>query len=309
MDLSVATATRTLQAAGFDITSVARHPAHIEYECEREDAFGALVRYLVVIAAGNEPPSDVTFADREALAAGRTVVIVAGEGGPSWLSWNEFLGVLGGAVPSWRALDDSFPDAVRTASRNELPAGTQGEAWRIFEEAVADGLEFAFGQRVKRMGGVQRFKPLPDMLALAPDGLLMLVDAKAAANGLYQLERPKLRALAEYVQRQRARQAGSVPLGVALIVAGSFEPVTAVDTICNDFMAQAQVPLALLPVETLLGLVRALRDDPPLRPKLRWRHVFVRTGLVPSKLVDDELTSARNESWSRELSTDRGNIC
>ena len=100
-----------------------------------------------------------------------------------------------------------------------------------------------------------------------------------------------------------------MPLGVALIVAGSFEPVTAVDAICNDFMAQAQVPLALLQVETLLGLIRALRDDPPLRPKLRWRHVFVRTGLVPSKLVDDELTSARNESWSRELSTDRGNIC
>jgi hypothetical protein len=309
MDLSVATATRTLQAAGFDITNVARHPAHIEYECEREDAFGAVVRYVVVIAAGNEPPSDVTFAGREALAAGRTVVIVAGEGGPSWLSWNEFLGVLGGAVPSWRALDDSFPDAVRTASRNELQAGAQGEAWRIFEEAVADGLEFAFGQRVKRMGGVQRFKPLPDMLALTPDGLLMLVDAKAAANGLYELERPKLRALSEYVQRQRARQAGSVPLGVALIVAGAFEPVTAVDAICNDFMAQAQVPLALLQVETLLGLVRALRDDPPLRRKLRWRHVFVRTGLVPSKLVDDELTSARNESWPRELSTDRGNIC
>jgi hypothetical protein len=65
MDLSVATATRTLQAAGFDNTNVARHPGHIEYECEREDAFGAVVRYLVVIAAGNEPPSDVTFADRE----------------------------------------------------------------------------------------------------------------------------------------------------------------------------------------------------------------------------------------------------
>jgi hypothetical protein len=219
---------------------VARHAAQIEYECEREDAFGAVVRYTFVIAADNEPPADVSFAGREATAAGRTLVIVAGDGGPGWLSWNEFLAVLGGAVPSWRALADSYADALRTASRNELPIGASGEAWRVFEEAVADGLEFAFGQRVKRMGGVQRFRPLPDMLALAPDGLLMLVDAKAAGRGVYEVERPKLRALAEYVQRQRARQGGSIPLGAALIVAGSFQPMGSLDTICNEFMAQSQ---------------------------------------------------------------------
>jgi hypothetical protein len=132
------------------ITAVARHAAHIEYECEREDAFGALVRYTIVIASGNEPPSDVSFASREAAVAGRTMVVVAGEGGPSWLSWNEFLAVLGGAVPSWRALADSYPDALRIASRNELPPDTSGEAWRMFEEAVADGLEFAFADKYQR---------------------------------------------------------------------------------------------------------------------------------------------------------------
>lgn len=106
---SVAVATRTLQAAGFDITGVARHANHIEYECEREDAFGAIVRYLVVISPGDEPSPDVQFAGREAAAAGRTVVTIARSGGGEWLSWEEFLSVLGGAVPSWRALDDSYP--------------------------------------------------------------------------------------------------------------------------------------------------------------------------------------------------------
>jgi hypothetical protein len=250
----------------------------------------------------------VNFADREAAATGRTIVIVAGQGGPTWISWNEFLSVLGGAVPNWRALADSYPDALRTASRNELPAGSQGEAWRVFEEAVADGLEFAFGQRVKRMGGVQRFRALSDMLALAPDGLLILVDAKAAAGGVYEVERPKLRALAEYVQRQRTRQAGSVPLGAALIVAGSFEPAGSLDTICNEFMAQSQVPLALLEVETLIKLITTLRDAPTLRTRIRWRHVFVRTGLISTKAVSDELTSARDESWPRGLQPERGNI-
>jgi hypothetical protein len=307
-DIDVAIATRTLQAAGFEITGVSRHASHLEYECEREDTFGAVVRYTVVIAAGPKPPNDVGFANREAIAAGRTVVVVAGEGGPNWLSWNEFLAVLGGAVPSWRALADSYSVALMTASRNELPVGAQGEAWRLFEDAVGDGLEFMFGQRVKRMGGVHRFKPVSDVLALTPDGLLMLVDAKATANGVYQLERPKLRALTEYVQRQRTRQGGSVPVGAALIVAGSFEPTGSLDAICNEFMAQSQTPLALLPVETLLMLVNTLRDAPSLRSRIRWRHIFVRTGLISSKVANDELSSAEKESWSRDLKPERGNF-
>lgn len=307
---SVATATRTLQAAGFDITNVVRHPGHIEYQCEREDAFGANVRYLIVISPGEQPSPGLEFASKEASAGARTVVAVARVGGDTWLSWNEFLSVLGGAVPTWRALDQSFPDALRTASRNELPHGASGEAWRLFEEGVADGLEFIFGRRVKRMGGVQRFKPLPDMLALTPDDLLMLVDAKAAGEGLYEVERPKLRPLAEYVERQRARQIGAVPVGTALIVAGFFEPKGSLDGICNDFMAANQIPLALLEVETLLLLVGSCRDMPSLRAKLRWRHLFYRAGLIPLKLVEDELHSARSESWSRELrlGDERGDI-
>ena len=95
---------------------------------------------------------------------------------------------------------------------------------------------------------------------------------------------------------------------MALIVAGSFEPAGSLETICNEFMAQSQVPLALLEVETLLNLISTLRDAPTLRTKIRWRHIFVRTGLIPSKAVDDELTAARNESWSRDLQPERGNI-
>jgi hypothetical protein len=298
---SAAVATRTLQAAGFDITNVARHPGHLEYECEREDAFGANLRYLIVISSGQEPSPDIEFARREATATGRTVVAVAQEGGADWISWAEFLSVLGGAIPTWRALDDSYPDALRKSSCNELPCDSSGEAWRLFEEAVADGLEFIFGRRVKRMGGVQRFKPLPDMLALTPDDLLILVDAKAAGEGMYVVERPKLRALGEYVERQRGRQNGTARLGSALIVAATFEPASSLADICNDFMAQNQVPLALLGVETLLLLVEAFREYPALRPRMRWKHLLFRSGLVQPILVDEELQSARSESWSREL--------
>lgn len=301
IELNAPTATRTLLAAGFDITGVARHARHIEYECEREDAFGANVRYLIVISETDEPSPDLEFAGKEAAGVGRTVVAIARIAGPSWLSWNEFLSVLGGAVPTWRALNDSYPEALRTASHNELPAGTRGEAWRVFEEGVADGLEFILGHRVKRMGGVQRFKPLPDMLAMAPTDLLMLVDAKATGSGAYEVERPKLRPLVEYVDRQRTRQSGTVRLGSALIVAGSFEPAESLDGVCNHFMAESQLPLALLEVETLLLLIAAFRENPVLRTRIRWRHLFFRTGLIAAKLVEEELVSARSETWSREL--------
>lgn len=297
----MAVATRTLRAAGFDITQVTRHASHIEYHCDREDAFGATVRYVIAISSSDAPSPDTRFTAEEATTNGRTLVLVARAAGPSWLSWDEFLAVLGGAVPTWRALDASYADALRTASRNELPPNTTGEAWRAFEAAVGDGLEFMFGRRVRRMGGVQRFKPLPDMLALTPDDLLLLVDAKAAANGIYQLERPKLRALAEYVDRQRTRQAGGVPLGTAVIVAGRFAPTDALDEICNDFLADKQVPLALLEVGTILEVVARLRTDPMIRPRLRWRRLLSRVGLAPIQRFIEEVGAARSETWQREL--------
>jgi hypothetical protein len=296
-----AVATRTLRAAGFEITQVTRHASHIEYLCEREDAFGATVRYVFAISSSEESSPDTRFTADEATATGRTLVLVARNTGANCLSWDDFLAVLGGAVPTWRALDGTYADALTTASRNELPAGLTGEAWRAFEAAVADGLEFMFGRRVQRMGGVQRFKPVPDMLALTPDDLLLLVDAKAAGGGVYQLERPKLRPLGEYVDRQRARQAGGVPLGTALIVAGRFEPRNSLDDICNDFLADKQLPLTLLEVDALLEVVARLRDAPTLRPRLRWRRLLSRVGLTPVERFIEEIEAARTETWNRDL--------
>src|SRR5262249_16853113 len=95
-----------------------------------------------------------------------------------------------------------------------------------------------------------------------------------------------------------------VPVGTALIVAGSFEPESSLEGVCNDFMAQNQLPLALLRVETLLRLVNSLRADPNLRTKLRWRQLFYRAGVIPTKVVQEELHAARSEAYSRELRTE-----
>jgi len=66
----------------------------------------------------------------------RVPVLVARVGNDKQLGWQEFLDVLGGAVPAWRVLTDEFVQHLAVASKNELPPGMKGEAWRLFEELV-----------------------------------------------------------------------------------------------------------------------------------------------------------------------------
>ena len=131
------------------------------------------------------------------------------------LGWTEFLEVMGGAVPSWKALTDEYLEHLQKASKNEIPSGLTGEAWWIFESLVADGLEFCFGRRVNRLGGQRRGQRVSDMVAPLPDFSVVVVDAKASGPG-FDANAGSLRALAEYVNKQKQRQQGGGDVVAAL---------------------------------------------------------------------------------------------
>ena len=156
-NIETSVVTRTLVAAGFTITDFRRHPRYGEYVCERLDAFGMSIPYVIAVCDDNEPNEDeMEYARRVAKGEGRIFLVVARGSGDEWVRWDDFLEALGGAIPTWRALSDEYPNVLKTTSRNEIPIGLSGEAWQIFEEAVADGLEFIFGRRVRRLGGRKR---------------------------------------------------------------------------------------------------------------------------------------------------------
>ena len=145
IEVGVQVATRTLVAAGFIISDFRRGPHHGEYFCERVDSFGVPIPYLIAICDTDEPiESDLSYASRSAQQENRIFVVVARSTGDNWLGWDDFIDALGGAVPTWRALSHEYASIITTTAKNKKPVEFSGEAWQIFEDAVADGLEFIF---------------------------------------------------------------------------------------------------------------------------------------------------------------------
>jgi hypothetical protein len=131
------------------------------------------------------------------------------------------LDAFGGAVPSWRALGPEYLQNLQTASCNRLPIGQKGEAWRLFEQLVADGLEFGFARRVRRLGAEKRGSRLCDMTAQIPEGQILVVDAKATETS-FDAAIHNLRPLIEYTNNQRLRQRGYNDVLAALVISKDF---------------------------------------------------------------------------------------
>jgi hypothetical protein len=294
---STAIAVRSLVTAGYEISGSREQANHLEIDCTRTLRIGAKARLLIAIAFSESFEPEALEAIRsEATRKGSEPVLVAPEPADDVLSWEEFLEVLGGAVPSWRALSPDYATLLESAAQNVLPSGHQGEAWQLFEDLAADGLEFLFGRRVVRLGGRRRGRKVSDLLAETPDKALLLVDAKAASEG-FDANDPALRALGEYVRRQRTRQTGGPPLYAALVISHHFQQTsTKLAETSANFYSDHGVPVAFLESGLLTALIEEVRKDATIRNSIRWKSLF-RGGLALKASGLREVTEASEERY------------
>jgi hypothetical protein len=297
LPVSVSTATRTLLAAGYEVTDCQRHPQYAEIQCERISKLGPMIRYTFAItdkyAFTGEQIDDIK---RIAAGESRAVVLVGGSSNDSNMGWQDFLESMGGAIPSWRALGSEFEQHLRTASRNKLPESFEGEAWQLFEDLVADGLEFILGRRVSRLGGRKRGRLVSDMIAQLPDSRLIVVDAKASGEG-FDATWPNLRALAEYVERQKQRQKGHNEVFGAVVVSSVYQQNSEVlNQVSKKFLAETLVALAFLTSDVLADSIELVRNDLTYRNAMQWRLAFS-GGPVQFKTINEELKRAKVERY------------
>jgi hypothetical protein len=233
---------------------------------------------------------------RTAAAIGRAAVLVSRDGGSKQVSWAEFITVLGGAVPSWRALSQDYSKALVTAAKNKNPMGMAGEAWAIFEDLVADGLEFCFGRKVGRFGGRRRGLRVSDMIAQLPDTSLLVIDAKAYESGI-RVNWSTLRPLAEYVNKQKEYQQGRNEIVGALLISSAFQQDrTVLLRPAADFLGETRVPLCFMTAGTLASTIRSLSEAPDLRNSLRWKLAFT-GGLIATARLVKELNRTKTERF------------
>jgi hypothetical protein len=295
IDEMVEVAGRTLRAAGYEVIGFQRTFNRAEFRCVINTKLGAIVRFLFVFSSDSEfQPDDLTEFRHVADSQGLALIVVSGSGAENQVSWMDFLRAMGGAVPSWRALQPNYRDALLTASTNTVPPGESGEAWALFEDLIADGLEFAFGRKVRRFGGRRRGQKVSDMIAQLPESDLLIVDGKATASE-FDAGWPQLRALAEYVEKQRARQNGLNEILAALIFSRAFQQDNArLRGASDEFFASARVPLCFMTANTLAFMIEAFRENLGLRNVIRWRSLFV-GGLIEDAKLSKLIREAKQE--------------
>ena len=291
----VEVANRTLRAAGYEVYEFQRTHNHAEFRCRIGSRLGPMIPFFFAFTSAEQFPRAYEEAVGQlSEAQGLALVLVSAGGGEGQLSWLDFLRAMGGAVPSWRALQPNYRDALLTASMDQLPSGEIGEAWVVFEDLIADGLEFALGRRVRRLGGRRRGQRVSDMIAQLPNFELLLIDGKATKTS-FDAGWPQLRALVEYVKKQQLRQNGHNNVIAALVMSSNFKQAGAgLRTISDEFFAQTRVPLCFMTARTLVSIVGALKDKPSLRNALSWNSVFV-GGLVEDSKFAKLLEEARSE--------------
>jgi hypothetical protein len=288
----VAIASRTLVAAGYLIRGVHRQPSHIEFKCDRTSRLGPSFHFLIAITEAaefsREQIDDITHA---AANQQREPVFVSAHGTDGEMNWPEFLEVLGGAVPPWRVLTADFADQLAIASRNQLPPGLSGEAWRLFEVLAADAFEFCLGRRVSRMGAHQRGKKVSDIVAPLPDFDVVVIDAKASADG-FDAVWDSLRPLAEYVERQKIRQNGGGDVIAALVLSSSFrQNDERLSAVAREFIGETRTPLCFMTADMLAYLVNQLRQRSDMRGAIRWKMIFS-GGFINKDRLETEITAA-----------------
>jgi len=293
---SISVAIRTLLLAGYTIQNNHRQPTHSEISCAAP-LLGIAVPLMIAITADDE--LSLTAYRQVTQIAGqarRSLVVVSALGGPNQLGWRDFLDAFGGPVPSWRALGPDYVAQLETAGKNSLPQGFSGEAWRLFEQLVADGLEFCFARRVHILGAMRRGSKVSDMIAQIPDGSLLVVDAKATGTS-FDAAIHQLRPLLEYTKNQQHRQRGYNDVRAALIVTNAFnQDQDSLASISRDFLAEARVPACFITSKVLGSIVTDLRSRPHLRAGIKWHKLFA-GGLVTYEDYISEVNALLTERY------------
>jgi hypothetical protein len=281
---------RTLLAAGFDVTRVDRKPNYLALTLGRPDAFGIGIKYILAYAGDRL----ISMADLEVLkklsAKESSALVVVSKNQSSsedstvMLTRAKLFSLVGGIVSSVLPLEPEYGDQLRILAKNEQPKDLSGPPDDLFEAYVHAGFQFLLRGRVLRYGQERRFEAVPDGLVLGKGGLLILYDAKAAAD-YYEITKTTIRQFADYVKQFHSRYEQYVGRVHAFaVVSYAFQDQGVLADRSNELYAECGIPLVCITADSMAHMVSLFADRPIFREIVDWKNIFAAPVLKFSKV-------------------------
>lgn len=275
----IPTIVRTLVASGFVLEKVTRKPTYIVFDVYRSDEFGVRWQYLLVFTGNDSISSSDVDGLTKIASHGRASLVIVGSTNSRRsdvpiITPKEFEGRLGGLIPSFLPLQDTYTSHLAALGLNKLPAGLTGTADDLFEVYVHSGLQFILQDKVIRYGQDRRGEVVPDGLVLGRNSFHLLYDCKAAKNG-YEISRTSIRQFADYVNNFHSRYESYVGrLHAFLVISGKFKSDETLEGRSRELYAECRVPLVFLTATELGKIIALFAERPALRQCVDWSAIF-----------------------------------
>ena len=211
-------------------------------------------------------------------------------------TFEKFYNYFGGIVNTGLILIPNLPDILEELGTNKLPTVLQGDAFDLHELYVKECFQFILQSPTRRYGKERLFESIPDGIVICKNGMMILYDSKAYANG-FDFTADDIKRFASYVDEFNNRY--SVILGKVFtfsVITGKLNASQKV--IANrskELYKKCNCNLSCITSRELGNIVQLLQKEPDIRVSILWKNIFAEL-LIDTALVQKEITRIKKDN-------------
>lgn len=290
----------TLITNGFVIDQMERFPkGNIIFNILKLDKLGAIVKYSILftkdITETQLTNSLITisksFASKPLLISDNFISHDC-----TTHSFEKFYNFFGGIVNTGLILIPNLPGILEELGTNKLPTVLQGDPFDLHELYVKECFQFILQSPTRRYGKERLFESIPDGIVICKNGMMIIYDSKAYANG-FDFRADDIKRFASYVDEFNNRY--SAILGKVFtftVITGKLNASQKV--IANrskELYKKCNCNLSCITSRELGNIVQLLQKDPDIRVSILWKNIFAEL-LIDTALVQKEITRIKKDN-------------
>lgn len=290
----------TLITNGFVVEQTERFPkGNIIFNILKLDKLGAIVKYSILFTKDkNETQLTNSLITISKTFSGKPLIVSDNFISPTCTThtFQTFYDFFGGIVNTGLILIPNLPDLLDELGRNKLPAVLQGDAFDLHELYVKECFQFILQSPTRRYGKERLFESIPDGIVVCKNGMMILYDSKAYANG-FDFTADDIKRFAFYVNDFNKRYSNFLrKVFTFTVITGKLNPtIKAIAKRSTELYKKCNCNLSCITSRELGNIVRLLQTEPGIRTSILWENIFAEL-LIDTALVQKEISRVKKDN-------------